>query len=126
MLDLPEGGFFCGEFVDDITNAERVEAVAQAALEGRAAAAAQPTPTPPLCEERRRLSRQVQPVDRFEPSANWSEYELQRVWSWHNPTRHESYGRREASVSQSSLDAGGVHPARTRGSYLTFRTSEES
>jgi len=31
------------------------------------------------------------------------------VWSWHNPARNESYGRREASVSQSSLDARGVH-----------------
>ena len=50
VLDLPEGGFFCGEYVDDVTNAGRVEAVAQAALEGRAAAAAQPTPTPPVCQ----------------------------------------------------------------------------
>ena len=54
VLDLPEGGFFCGECANDVTNAERVEQDAQAALDGRAAAAAQPTPTPPVsvCEER--------------------------------------------------------------------------
>ena len=91
MLDLPEGDFLCDECVDDVINAERVEEAAQAALDGRAAAAAQPTPTPPMCEERRRPSRQVQPVDRFEPSANWSEYELQMVRSRYNPTRNETY-----------------------------------
>ena len=42
VLDLPEGGFFCGECVDDVTNAERVEEATQAALDGRAAAAAPP------------------------------------------------------------------------------------
>ena len=54
MLDLPEGDFLCDECVDDVINAERVEEAAQAALDGRAAAAAQPTPTPPVsvCEER--------------------------------------------------------------------------
>ena len=50
MLDLPEGDFLCDECVDDVINAERVEEAAQAALDGRAAAAAQPTPTPPVCQ----------------------------------------------------------------------------
>ena len=50
MLDLPEGDFLCDECVDDVINAERVEEAAQAALDGRAAAAAQPTPTPPMCQ----------------------------------------------------------------------------
>ena len=51
VLDLPEGGFFrARECVDDVTNAERVEEAAQATLVGRAALAAQPTPTPPVCQ----------------------------------------------------------------------------